>query len=84
MELQGKVAFVTGGGRGIGRETCILLAKHGAKVAVFSRSQTEVAETANYIIEELGGEAILRNRGCVFRRGCKKGDPTDEIHVRKR
>jgi NAD(P)-dependent dehydrogenase (short-subunit alcohol dehydrogenase family) len=58
VELQGKVAFVTGGGRGIGRETCILLAKHGAKVAVFSRSQTEVAETANYIIEELGGEAI--------------------------
>ena len=35
VELQGKVAFVTGGGRGIGRETCILLAKHGAKVAVF-------------------------------------------------
>ena len=58
VELQGKVAFVTGGGRGIGRETCILLAKHGAKVAVFSRSQTEVAETANYIIDELGGEAI--------------------------
>ena len=58
MELQGKVALVTGGGRGIGRETCILLAKHGAKVAVFSRSQSEVADTANYIIEELGGEAI--------------------------
>ena len=56
--MQGKVALVTGGGRGIGRETCILLAKHGAKVAVFSRSLSEVADTANYINEVLGGEAI--------------------------
>ncbi|WP_342430734.1 SDR family oxidoreductase [Neobacillus sp. FSL H8-0543] len=58
MELKGKVAFVTGGGRGIGRETCILLAKHGVKVAVFSRSKAEVEETANYIKDELGGESI--------------------------
>ncbi|KKK39145.1 dehydrogenase [Mesobacillus campisalis] len=58
MELQGKVALVTGGGRGIGRETSLLLAKHGAKVAVFSRSEAEVSDTANYITNELGGEAI--------------------------
>jgi NAD(P)-dependent dehydrogenase (short-subunit alcohol dehydrogenase family) len=56
MELKNKVAFVTGGSRGIGRETCILLAKQGAKVAVFSRSDSE--ETANYIKNEIGGEAI--------------------------
>ena len=42
--------------RGIGRETCILLAKQGAKVAVFSRSESE--ETANYIKDVIGGEAI--------------------------
>jgi len=58
LELKNKVALVTGGGRGIGRETCILLAKNGAKVAVFSRSQSEIKDTANYIKEELGGEAI--------------------------
>lgn len=56
MELKNKVAFVTGGSRGIGRETCILLAKHGAKVAVFSRSDSE--ETANYIKDVIGSEAI--------------------------
>ncbi|WP_256235306.1 SDR family oxidoreductase [Bacillus sp. EB600] len=56
LELKNKVAFVTGGSRGIGRETCILLAKQGAKVAVFSRSDSE--ETANYIKNEIGGEAI--------------------------
>ncbi|WP_419888474.1 SDR family NAD(P)-dependent oxidoreductase [Neobacillus niacini] len=58
MELKNKVAFVTGGGRGIGRETCLLLAKQGAKVAVFSRSIAEISETAAYIREELAGEAI--------------------------
>lgn len=58
LELKNKVAFVTGGGRGIGRETCILLAKQGAKVAVFSNNQSEGEETARFIITELGGEAV--------------------------
>src|SRR5438874_636821 len=34
MLLDGKVAIVTGSGRGIGREEALLLAKHGAKVVV--------------------------------------------------
>jgi NAD(P)-dependent dehydrogenase (short-subunit alcohol dehydrogenase family) len=34
MMLEGKVAVVTGAGRGIGREIAILLAKEGAKVVV--------------------------------------------------
>ncbi|NHC41792.1 SDR family oxidoreductase [Bacillus sp. MM2020_1] len=61
MELKDKVAIVTGGGRGIGRETCILLAKHGAKVAVFSNNESESKETASYISEVVGGEAIALN-----------------------
>jgi NAD(P)-dependent dehydrogenase (short-subunit alcohol dehydrogenase family) len=32
--LDGKVVLVTGGGRGIGRETAIIAARHGAKVIV--------------------------------------------------
>jgi NAD(P)-dependent dehydrogenase (short-subunit alcohol dehydrogenase family) len=31
---EGRVAIVTGGARGIGREYCLMLAEHGAKVVV--------------------------------------------------
>jgi len=34
LSLKGKVAIVTGAGRGLGREEALLLAKHGAKVLV--------------------------------------------------
>ncbi len=61
LELKDKVALVTGGGRGIGRETCILLAKQGAKVGIFSNNPSESQDTAKYIQEEIGGEAISLN-----------------------
>ncbi len=42
-------AIVTGSGRGIGRETAILLARKGVNVVVCSRTEKEVAETVNLI-----------------------------------
>jgi NAD(P)-dependent dehydrogenase (short-subunit alcohol dehydrogenase family) len=42
--LQGKVAVVTGGGRGIGAATALLLAREGARVAVLSRTASELSE----------------------------------------
>lgn len=57
MLLTDKVAIVTGGGRGIGRETSILLASLGAKVAILSNEEQEIVETVEYI-ESHNGQAI--------------------------
>jgi len=56
-ELQGRVALVTGSGRGIGKAIAVRFAREGAKVVVTSRTEEAVAQT----VEELrahGADAI--------------------------
>src|ERR1700679_358955 len=50
-----RVALVTGGGRGIGREAALLLSAGGARVMVTARSATELAAVGlEYIAADLG------------------------------
>jgi len=56
--LLGRVAFVTGGSRGIGRAIALDLAAHGAKVAFTYAHDAVAAHAVADSIEEAGREAI--------------------------
>jgi 3-oxoacyl-[acyl-carrier protein] reductase len=56
MKLQGKVAIVTGGSRGIGRAIVETLAREGAKVAFVYNSNTEAA---NEVVASLEGCEVM-------------------------
>ena len=63
-DLTGRVALVTGGGRGIGRAIALSLARAGADVAVSARHEAELAETVD-AIRAAGrrGEAVVCDVG---------------------
>ncbi len=60
MSIDGRVAIITGGSRGIGRATALRLAQAGAKITVNYRSQAEEEEAQEVVAEVvgLGGEAM--------------------------
>ena len=57
FSLDGRNAVVTGGGRGIGRACAQVLARAGARVAVVSRTATQLEETVELIRAAGVGEA---------------------------
>jgi NAD(P)-dependent dehydrogenase (short-subunit alcohol dehydrogenase family) len=57
-DLSGKVAIVTGGGRGIGKAIALGLAQCGAKLVLASRTQGELEKVVSEI-KENGGDAEL-------------------------
>jgi 3-oxoacyl-[acyl-carrier protein] reductase len=57
MRLAGKVAIITGAGRGIGQATALKFGKEGAMVAVCDIDERSAVETAR-MVEGLGGKAM--------------------------
>lgn len=57
MNIENKVAVITGASKGIGRATAIALAKNGARLAISARNEDLLAETAS-LIKETGSEVF--------------------------
>ncbi|MFN8624436.1 MAG: SDR family oxidoreductase [Candidatus Binatia bacterium] len=79
--LEGKVAIVTGSGRGIGREEALLLARHGAKVVVndlgahFDGTGAANATPAQEVVGEIkkmGGEAVANGESVADFKAAKR------------
>lgn len=58
MQLEGRVALITGAGSGIGLAAARLLAQEGAKIAALGHTEDELRETVESIRRD-GGEAIV-------------------------
>jgi 3-oxoacyl-[acyl-carrier protein] reductase len=58
MSLEGQVAVVTGGSRGLGRGIAIELGKRGARVVVNYNTSVEAANEVVQLIEDAGSEAL--------------------------
>lgn len=69
FSLEGKVAIVTGGGRGLGKQMALAMAKHGAAVVVAARSQGQIDEAAAEI-RDGGGKALAVATDVTDREAC--------------
>jgi 3-oxoacyl-[acyl-carrier protein] reductase len=58
MQLTGRVSFITGGGRGIGREIALLFAKEGSDIALCDVNQEALAQTQKEI-ESFGRKCVI-------------------------
>ena len=78
--LDGKVAVITGSGRGIGREEALLMAKHGAKIVVNdlgggfdgTGASTGPAQDVVNEIKKMGGEAVANGDSVSDFKSAKK------------
>ena len=73
MKLKGKIAIITGAGKGIGREAALAIAAEGATVVAVARTQADLDETIRLIKETRRNRLLSFQRFDRFRPGAVYG-----------
>lgn len=80
LGLKGKKAIVTGGSKGIGLATAILLASEGAEVAIVARTLEPLNAAARRIQEETGKEPLVIEADISSEEGARRAVETAGAH----
>jgi 3-oxoacyl-[acyl-carrier protein] reductase len=72
IDLSGRVALVTGGSRGIGAATAVMLAEAGADVALSYRTRKDDAERVGRQIEKIGRQWTVLQADLSRREDCER------------
>ncbi|NQX65124.1 SDR family oxidoreductase [Paenibacillus alba] len=72
LGLQGKVALITGGSKGIGLATAIAMSREGAKVAILARNVEQLQEAAIHIANVTDGEVFSIQADVTSEEDCKR------------
>ena len=72
--MKGRVAVVTGAGRGIGRATALALTERGTRVLGVSRTESELESLAQEARIEMLAESVATPEGCerIGRASCRE------------
>ena len=69
--MKNKVAIITGGSKGIGFASALLLAKEGADIAICGRDLSKLEEAAALIKEETGKEIYYASKDVTIKNDCE-------------
>jgi len=70
LGLAGKVAFITGGSKGIGLATALHLAKEGAQIAICARNEEHLRRAAEKIKQETGANVLTVRADVTIEKDC--------------